>query len=183
MARFPLVLRGYFASEVDALLLRIEATLGRGEEQVPPITAEELRETRLGVVLRGYDRHAVDGALLEYARELEQRERGDREPYVETVAGQVPWLVKWIEEAEFSITRLRPGYREKDVDDFLDRVIAGLRGEAPALSGRDVRECVFGSSLLRPGYKEVEVDRFLDELAAALDHLQQRESARGELAG
>ncbi len=173
MARFPLVLRGYFAGEVDALILRIEATLGRGGEPAPSITAEELRATRLGVVLRGYDRHAVDGALLEYVRELEQRELGDREPYAETVAGQVPWLVRWIEDAEFATTRLRHGYREADVDAFLDRVVAGLHGRASAVSGRDVRECVFGSSFLGAGYSEVEVDRFLDELAAALDHLQQ----------
>lgn len=179
MARFPRVLRGYFAIEVDALLLRIEATLGRNDAQVPPITADELRATKLSVVLRGYDPHAVDGALLEYTRELEQLERGDRDPYTETVAGQVPWLVRWIEEAEFTPTRLRPGYREKEVDEFLDRVIAGLRGVAPAVSSQDIRDCLFGSSFLGSGYDEVEVDRFLDELAAALDHLQRAGSASG----
>ncbi|MEO3782942.1 DivIVA domain-containing protein [Actinocorallia sp. B10E7] len=179
MARFPRVLRGYFAIEVDALLLRIEATLGRSDAPVPPITAEELRATKLSVVLRGYDPRAVDGALLEYARELEQLERGEDDPYVETVAGQVPWLIRWIEEAEFSTTRLRPGYREKDVDDFLDRVVAGLRGLAPAVFGQDIRECLFGSSFLGAGYDEVEVDRFLDELAAALDHLQRAGKVSG----
>ena len=179
MARFPRVLRGYFPTEVDALLLRVEVTLGRAEAPVPLITAEELRATELNVVVRGYDPRAVDGALLEYARELEHRERGGSDPHVETVAGQVPWLVGWIERAEFSSTRLRPGYHEQDVDEFLDRVVAGLLGQAPPVSGRDIRECVFGSAFFRAGYDEGEVDRFLDELAAALDHLQQAGSLHG----
>ena len=179
MARFPRVLRGYFAGEVDALLLRIEATLGRADAPVPPITADELRATRLSVVVRGYDPHAVDGALMEYARELEQRERGGDEPYAETVAGQVPWLVRWIQRAQFTTTRLRPGYREQDVDEFLDRVVAGLLGQAPPVYGHDVRQSVFGSAFLGAGYHEVEVDRFLDELAAALDHLGQAGKAPG----
>ncbi|WP_198653125.1 DivIVA domain-containing protein [Actinocorallia populi] len=179
MARFPRVLRGYFTSEVDALLLRIEAALGRTDAPVPPITADELRATKLSVVVRGYDPHAVDGALLEYARELEHRERGGGEPYTETVAGQVPWLVRWIEQAQFSTTRLRPGYRERDVDELLDRVTAGLLGQAPPVHADDIRKCVFGSAFLGAGYNEVEVDRFLDELAAALDHLRQAGSAPG----
>jgi len=179
VARFPRVLRGYFPTEVDALLLRIEATLGRTDAPVPPITAEELRATRLNMVVRGYDPHAVDGALLEYARELEHRERGGADPHVEMVAGQVEWLLRWIERAEFSRTRLRPGYREEDVDEFLDRVAAGLLGEAPPVPSRDIRECVFGTVLFRAGYDEAEVDRFLDELAAAIDHLRQTEGSRG----
>ncbi|GAB2808659.1 hypothetical protein GCM10022221_02490 [Actinocorallia aurea] len=172
MARFPRALRGYFASEVDALIVRIEGTLGVHEEPVPPITAEELRATKLGVVLHGYDRQAVDAALLEYVRQLEHRERGEADPYTETVSGQVPWLVRWVSEAEFPVTRVRAAYREQDVDAFLDRVLAGLRGEGPAVSGRAVREAVFAGTALRPGYAEPDVDRFLDELAAALDHLQ-----------
>lgn len=179
MARFPRVLRGYFPTEVDALLLRIEATLGRRDAPVPPITADELRATKLNVVVRGYDPRAVDAALLEHARELEHRERGGSDPYVETVAGQVPWLVRRIEQARFSTTRLRPGYREGDVDEFLDRVAAGLLGQAPPVSGRDIRECVFGSVFFGAGYDEAEVDRFLDELAAALDHLRQAGSTPG----
>ncbi|ROO83419.1 hypothetical protein EDD29_0922 [Actinocorallia herbida] len=173
MARFPRALRGYFASEVDALIVRIEGALGVHEEPVPPITAAELRETRLGVVLHGYDRLAVDAALLEYVRQLEHRERGDADPYTETVSGQVPWLVRWVSEAEFPVTRVRAAYRERDVDAFLDRVLAGLRGEGPAVSGRAVREAVFGGVFWRAGYAEPAVDRFLNELAAALDHLQQ----------
>ncbi|GAA3196770.1 DivIVA domain-containing protein [Actinocorallia longicatena] len=171
MARFPVVMRGYFGEEVDALIVRIEATLGRTEDEVPEVTAAEVREARFAAVVRGYDRHAVDEALTEYIRELEAFERGDAEPYVETVRGQVPWLIRWIEDAEFSVTRMRAGYAEKDVDDFLDRVVGGLRGEAPPVSGHDARTCVFRSAFLAPGYSEPEVDRFLDQLAAALDHL------------
>lgn len=173
MTRFPVRARGYFVSEVDALITRIEVTLNGLKKDIPPITAAELRETRLAVVVRGYDRREVDKLLQECIRELEAHERGEDDAYRETVSGQVSWLLKWIGEAEFSITRVRPGYVEKDVDDFLDRVAAGLRGEAPAVSGQDARDSVFRSSFLGPGYSEPEVDKFLDELAAALDHLQQ----------
>ncbi|MCD0448424.1 DivIVA domain-containing protein [Actinocorallia sp. API 0066] len=172
MARFPRALRGYFASEVDALIVRIEGTLGVHDEPAPPITSAELRETRLGVVLHGYDRRAVDAALLEYVRQLEHRERGEADPYVETVSGQLPWLIRWVEDAQFPITRVRAAYDEREVDAFLDRVLAGLRGEGPAVSGQAVREAVFGGVFFQPGYAEPDVDRFLDELAAALDHLQ-----------
>jgi DivIVA domain-containing protein len=63
------------------------------------------------------------------------------------------------------------GYDERDVDSFLDRVVAGLRGDAPPVSGRDVRDCRFRTVRLRAGYAEREVDRFLQQLASALDGL------------
>ncbi|GAB3664445.1 hypothetical protein GCM10027589_28520 [Actinocorallia lasiicapitis] len=172
MGRFPLVMRGYFGEEVDALIVRIEATLGRSEDDVPEVTSAEVRKAGFASVVRGYDRRAVDEALEEYIRELEAFERGDRDPYTETVGGQISWLIRWIEDVEFSVTRMRAGYAEKDVDAFLDRVVAGLRGDAPAVSAADARTCVFRSAFLGPGYDELEVDRFLDQLAAALDHLQ-----------
>ena len=178
MARFPIRARGYFGSDVDTLITRIDRTLGRTESDAPTITARELRAVRLSTVLRGYDRRAVDDALVEYIRELEAHERGEKETYTETVAGQVDWLINWIGEAEFGVSRIRAGYAERDVDAFLDRVIAGLRGEAPPVTARDARESVFRSIVLGPGYNEAEVDTFLDQLAAALDHLQQGTTVR-----
>jgi DivIVA domain-containing protein len=173
VARFPVRARGYFSNDVDTLITRIDRTLGRNESDAPTITARELRAVRLPTVLKGYDRRAVDDALLEYIRELEAHERGEEDPYTETVAGQVDWLINWIGEAEFGISRVRPGYAERDVDAFLDRVVAGLRGEAPPVTARDARESVFRSIRIGPGYNETEVDAFLDQLAAALEHLQE----------
>ncbi|MEO5874614.1 MAG: DivIVA domain-containing protein [Streptosporangiaceae bacterium] len=173
MARFPIRARGYFGNDVDTLIARIDRTVGRAASDAPVITVSELRAARLSTVLRGYDRRAVDDALSEYVRELEAFERGDQDTYTETVSGQVSWLIGWIQEAEFGVSRVRVGYAERDVDAFLERVLAGLRGDAAAVTARDARESVFRSVVLGPGYNESEVDAFLDQLAAALEHLQQ----------
>ncbi|BDT87181.1 DivIVA domain-containing protein [Nocardia cyriacigeorgica] len=54
------------------------------------------------------------------------------------------------------------GYREDDVDDFLDRVEATLRG-ADRLTAAEVREITFRRPRFgHRGYDEREVDAFLD---------------------
>lgn len=74
----------------------------------------------------------------------------------------------------------RRGYDEDQVDDFLDRVEAALRGEAD-LTPDDVRDVVFDSaSRLRRGYDEEQVDDFLDAVVAALS---EREPGSGERGG
>ncbi|NEA29848.1 DivIVA domain-containing protein [Actinomadura bangladeshensis] len=162
-ARLPVVLRGYDRKQVDTLLQRISQTLDGG----PPISAEEVRGTRFDVVLRGYDSRAVDELLRECLRELQARapiaERPGRP------RAQPAWLINWIQNARFSGAGLRSGYDVRDVDAFLDRVVAGLRGTAPAVSARDVRESAFRVVRLGPGYDEQEVDRFLVQLAGALE--------------
>jgi DivIVA domain-containing protein len=159
----PVVLRGYDRKQVDTLLQRISQTLDGG----PPISAEEVRGTRFDVVLRGYDSRAVDELLRECLRELQARapiaERPGRP------RAQPAWLINWIQNARFSGAGLRSGYDVRDVDAFLDRVVAGLRGTAPAVSARDVRESAFRVVRLGPGYDEQEVDRFLVQLAGALE--------------
>jgi DivIVA domain-containing protein len=123
MARFPVVLRGYERAQVDALLVRINGTLGRGSGKAPvePVTADEVRGTRFDVVLRGYDQRAVDEMLQENIRELAataDRRTRHRRPVV-----GVRWLIEWIENAQFGSSGLRAGYDVRDVDAFLDRVI------------------------------------------------------------
>nr|WP_239068105.1 DivIVA domain-containing protein [Actinomadura bangladeshensis] len=156
-------MRGYDRKQVDTLLQRISQTLDGG----PPISAEEVRGTRFDVVLRGYDSRAVDELLRECLRELQARapiaERPGRP------RAQPAWLINWIQNARFSGAGLRSGYDVRDVDAFLDRVVAGLRGTAPAVSARDVRESAFRVVRLGPGYDEQEVDRFLVQLAGALE--------------
>ncbi|NKZ04782.1 DivIVA domain-containing protein [Actinomadura latina] len=162
-ARLPVVLRGYDRDQVDTLLKRVSQALDGG----PPITADEVRETRFDVVLRGYDNRAVDELLRECIRELQAKGPiGDRP---RRPRAQPAWLINWIQNARFSSAGLRPGYDVRDVDAFLDRVVAGLRGTAPPVTARDVRETVFRLVRLLPGYDEQEVDRFLVQLAGALE--------------
>ncbi|MEU5989676.1 DivIVA domain-containing protein [Spirillospora sp. NPDC047418] len=162
-ARLPVVLRGYDRTQVDTLLRRVSQALDGG----PPISAEEVRGTRFDVVLRGYDSRSVDELLRECIRELQARAPIGERPG--RPRAQPAWLINWIQNARFSGARLRSGYDVRDVDAFLDRVVAGLRGAAPAVTARDVRESAFRVVRLGPGYDEQEVDRFLVQLAGALE--------------
>ncbi|QKW34776.1 DivIVA domain-containing protein [Actinomadura sp. NAK00032] len=162
-ARLPVVLRGYDRHQVDTLLRRVAQALNGG----PPISVDEVRESRFDVVLRGYDNRAVDELLRECIRELQTRV-----PIVERPGrsrARPAWLINWIQSARFAGAGLRTGYDVRDVDAFLDRVVAGLRGSAPPVTARDVRECAFRVVRLGPGYDEQDVDRFLVQLASALE--------------
>ncbi|MCW2918512.1 MAG: hypothetical protein JWN52_6580 [Actinomycetia bacterium] len=76
---FPIRMRGYDRGQVDAIVARLWATLGRPaadgravtvEELGPAVTRHELNHLELTVVARGYDRREVDHALGLYLREL-----------------------------------------------------------------------------------------------------------------
>ena len=163
-ARLPVALRGYDRGQVDTLLKRISQALNGG----PPMSADEVRETRFDVVLRGYAPRVVDDLVRECIRELQAAapiaERPGRS------RARPGWLINWIQNTRFSGAGLRSGYDVRDVDAFLDRVVAGLRGTAPPVTARDVRESGFRVVRLGPGYDEQEVDRFLLQLAGALEH-------------
>ncbi|MCW2885045.1 MAG: hypothetical protein QOE54_1748 [Streptosporangiaceae bacterium] len=75
MPHFDVLLRGYDQDEVDALVARIEGTLGHAPLADRPVTAERVRQVHFTVVMRGYDPNAVDHALLGYVLLLERRER------------------------------------------------------------------------------------------------------------
>ncbi|WP_131737998.1 DivIVA domain-containing protein [Actinomadura roseirufa] len=162
-ARPPVALRGYDRGQVDVLLERISRALTGG----PPLSADEVRATRFDIVLRGYEQRAVDELVRECIRELQTvAPNGERSGRPRVHPG---WLVNWIQNARFSSARLRSGYDVRDVDAFLDRIVAGLRGAAPPVTARDVRESAFRVVRLGPGYDEQEVDRFLVQLAGALE--------------
>ncbi|XRQ03786.1 DivIVA domain-containing protein [Actinomadura welshii] len=162
-ARLPVVLRGYDRVQVDALLKRISQALNGG----PPLSADEVRQTRFDVVLRGYDPRAVDELVRECMRELQARAPVAERPG--RPRAQPAWLITWIQNTAFANSGLRSGYDVRDVDAFLDRVIAGLRGTAPPVTARDVRESVFRVVRFGAGYNEDEVDRFLLQLESALE--------------
>lgn len=177
MPAFPVGTRGYERAPVDALMERIEGTLGRRPLQGPTICSEEVRKARFKVVFRGYDRRAVDETLVDRIRELVAMERGPsyRPRHSEQGDGSsAQRLVEWIEKAEFKVVRMRPGYAIDDVDGFLDRVMAGLLAEAAPVSPQDIRECRFRTMAFSSAYDEKDVDRFLDRLAAALDGVGER---------
>jgi DivIVA domain-containing protein len=75
MPQFDVLLRGYDQDEVDALVARIEGTLGQAPPADRPVTAERVRQVNFTMVMRGYDPDAVDHALLGYVLLLERRER------------------------------------------------------------------------------------------------------------
>ncbi|MEU7985551.1 DivIVA domain-containing protein [Streptosporangium canum] len=75
-----------------------------------------------------------------------------------------------VERAAFRAGRLGMGYNEDQVDAFLDRVVATLRGttDQPVTPG-DVRAARFATVILKPGYAVSEVDEFLTDLAGVLE--------------
>lgn len=74
MPEFSLVLRGYDPRQVDELVAHVEGTLGRGPLPGRPMTLKQLSWSAFEVVMRGYDRFEVDGALRRYRRELAELE-------------------------------------------------------------------------------------------------------------
>ncbi|MEV5828320.1 DivIVA domain-containing protein [Spirillospora sp. NPDC052242] len=161
--RPPIVLRGYDRAQVDALLEEIGGALNGG----PPLTADDVRARRFDIVMRGYDPRTVDELVCECIRELQAAGPiGERAGRPRVHPG---WLISWIENARFPAVRMRVGYDVRDVDAFLERVIAGLRGAAPPVTPADVRACVFRMIRLGPGYDVQEVDDFLARLADALE--------------
>jgi len=161
--RLPVALRGYDRGQVDELLGRIRTRLaGTGT-----LTADEVRATRFDIVLRGYEPRTVDELLQECIRELQAKGPIGRRPGRPRV--HPGWLITWIQNAKFAGSGLHTGYDVRDVDAFLDRVVAGLRGTVPPVTARDVRECVFRTIRIGSGYDEREVDAFLNQLASALE--------------
>lgn len=87
--------------------------------------------------------------------------------------GSPSWLetqAARVERVAFRPGRLGMGYREEEVDDFLDRIVATLRGTAAEpLTAEQVRKATFATVVFRPGYAVGEVDGFLAEMANVLE--------------
>jgi len=77
-----------------------------------------------------------------------------------------------VEAVRFKATKFRDGYDQDEVDDFLDRVVAGLRarlaGEPGALTPADLDGARFKATKFREGYDMADVDEFLDRVRADL---------------
>ncbi|WP_440104523.1 DivIVA domain-containing protein [Streptosporangium sp. H16] len=170
---------GYDPDQVDLLVRRIEGTLGRGAPEGEPVTADEIRDARFRTRLGGYNEVAVDFALEAFIVAIETRPTGaDGRPVVPArrAAPEEPEREEnedraaRVERVAFRPGRLGMGYNEDEVDAFLDRIVATLRGttDTPLTPG-DVRAARFATVMLRPGYAIAEVDEFLDELADVLE--------------
>ncbi|MEU7916376.1 DivIVA domain-containing protein [Microbispora bryophytorum] len=192
MNRFPRVMAvrlGYDPGQVDDFVRRIERTLGLGPLDGPPVTGDEIRNAKFAVKLGGYNETAVDFALDAFivaveapaARtaaapsvrtRAEERTRPDPAPAKAAGAAEY-WLetqAARVERVAFRPGRLGMGYREEEVDAFLDRVVATLRGTAAEpLTAEQVRRATFATVVFRPGYAIQEVDGFLAEMANVLE--------------
>jgi DivIVA domain-containing protein len=133
--------------------------------------AERFDEVRkaAGVLLDPAQRAAYDRETKKTARGKASHTGSPRseEPTAEARVSSMVWR---IENIKFSVTRLSPGYDEKEVDDFLDEIrdfFAGVKGAVP-ITPADVRNKSFTVTRFRPGYDEVEVDSFLDEVELAV---------------
>ncbi len=179
MNRFPRVMgmrSGYDPTEVDALIGRIESTLGRGARDVEPVTADDVRRATFRARRGGYHETAVDFALEAFVVALETKATSPvrlamaeptgemlREEWFETQAARV-------ERVAFRPGRMGTGYNEDEVDAFLDRIVATLRGTTHyAVTAKEVRGAKFSTVLFRSGYLIADVDAFLAGIADVLE--------------
>jgi len=184
MDRFPTALRGYRRDEVDAVMARVDGTLGRAPLTAAPITPQELGRTRFGVAMRGYDRAAVDAAMIEAAALLggappvpppgTAPPPGPAAPGGESPEAARDRMLARLRDPRLETTRVRPGYDQGEVNRFLEYAAAALTGAAPPLTAATVRETAFTTTQFRTGYDEEAVDFLLDELIAYLERYGSR---------
>ena len=99
------------------------------------------------------------------------QESPDTRPVTEVVTEA--WLESQavrVEQVRFRPGRLGAGYDEDEVDVFLDRIVATLRGttDHPLTAGQ-VKKATFTTVVFRSGYAVTQVDAFLSEAAEVLD--------------
>ncbi|SPL97521.1 unnamed protein product [[Actinomadura] parvosata subsp. kistnae] len=179
MNRFPRVMgmrSGYDPVEVDALIGRIESTLGRGPHLLEPVTADEVRTATFRAKRGGYQETAVDFALEAFVVALEaQAKRPIRlamaEPTGEMLREQ--WFEQQaarVERVAFRPGRMGTGYNEDEIDAFLDRIVATLRGTTDyPVTAKEVREAKFSTVMFKAGYLIADVDSFLAGIADVLE--------------
>jgi DivIVA domain-containing protein len=82
----------------------------------------------------------------------------------EVIGEQASALIQRIKKVQFSTTRLRPGYDEREVDNYLDMLIEVL-STGGQLDQAELRNPQFATTRLRPGYDIGAVNAFLTEVA------------------
>ncbi|QIZ38407.1 DivIVA domain-containing protein [Saccharopolyspora sp. ASAGF58] len=167
-------------AEVDAFMDRVEATL-RGADT---LTAQDVLGVRFnppGPGQPGYQEASVFAFLVMVSTIIKHMtpRQGDlptrRIPIGRTFPRPVgPEMPQLTSEAIGSVvlsgsTANKPGYDEAQVDDFLDRVAATLRG-TDTLTSKDVQAVVFREQpVAGAGYDQAEVESLLGLIADRLD--------------
>lgn len=179
MNRFPRVMgmrSGYDPAEVDALIARIESTLGRGSRAVEPVTADDVRRATFHARRGGYQETAVDFALEAFVVALETQAKRPVRPAPAQPTGEMlreEWFetqAARVERVAFRPGRMGTGYNEDEIDAFLDRIVATLRGTTDfPVTAKEVREARFATVVFRSGYLISDVDTFLAGIADVLE--------------
>ena len=77
-------------------------------------------------------------------------------------------LAARIRAARFAPVRLRDGYRQRDVDDFLDQLVTDLESPSPQLGTASIEAARFAVVRMEEGYTMDQVDALLDQVATHL---------------
>lgn len=177
--RFPRVSRlrkGYHRRQVDAFINHVEVSLSG---VFPPPTANEVRQAGFELVHGGYETSAVDAALDAFEERVivlqgragGRRRRVDPAGDVEFLKGELaaPYMKRFPRAG-----LLHRGYHVDEVDEFVDRVLAGLDGGG-GVTLDQVRTARFRPR--RGGYDEDAVDDMLDRVVELLLLLRQQSPA------
>ena len=80
-------------------------------------------------------------------------------------------LISRIKNVQFRPTRFRRGYDEREVDDFLDAVVASLAASAVPFTPAQIRDREFRQVSFKGGYEIEQVDDFRALIAEAVQQL------------
>jgi DivIVA domain-containing protein len=143
----------YLAQDVDVFVSAIAADLDSGLLPDPErVRAVRFRVTRLRA---GYQQREVDELIRALTRRLD--EAADVEVPADS---DVDAMITRIRNAEFHTVRLsEEGYDERQVDEFLEGVIAALRRGGPGSPPTG-----FKTARVRPGYRKQDVDALVREI-------------------
>lgn len=163
--------RGYDIDEVEDFLEETRRAYSSSVPESTVVSADSIRTTAFSLRRGGYSTTHVDAALerLEDAFATREREQAIQ------AAGEDAWFHETRSIAQEIVNRLsRPhrhrftragfmvnGYRRKDVDSLMDRILAHLVSGAP-LEVTEVRTAAFRPQ--RGGYREAQVDLLLDSV-------------------
>lgn len=161
--------RGYDAAEVDAFLDRVEATMRSRDI----LTREDVLNVKFSTATRdpGYDVNEVNvfmELVADTLRSTPQRQQAGAPAQGAHATSQAMRPAVRLSPDDVAAVRFhkpRPGtrgYHEGQIDAFLDRIEATLRGR-DNLTAQEVQDAVFGESAPGTfGYDQEDVDTFLD---------------------
>ncbi len=174
--RPPRAERGYDAAEVDAFLDRVEDTM-RSKDI---LTREDVLNVKFRTATRdpGYDVNEVNvfmELVADTLRSTPQRQQAAAPAQGAHATSQALRPAVRLSPDDVAAVRFhkpRPGtrgYHEGQIDAFLDRIEATLRGQ-DNLTSQAVQDAVFGETAPGTfGYDEEDVDTFLDLVVLMLE--------------